>query len=90
LAATDVNRETALATADKIVAEWTEQVKNPRGYVHDKWSPVDLEARTRAVLRIAEFLLVPTGPLVAPDAPEPHVHRASCDGSIGEHLCGYP
>jgi hypothetical protein len=85
-----VNREEAIDKASNLVTEWTDQVKNQRGYVHDKWSPVDLEARTEAVLRIAEFLLVPTGPLVAPDAPEMHVHRASCDGAIGEHLCGYP
>lgn len=90
MAATDVDREAALTRADGLVTEWTEQVKNPRGYVHDKWSPVDLDARTTATLRLAAFLLVPTGPLVAPDALEPHVHRASCDGAIGEHLCGYP
>ena len=27
---------------------------------------------------------------LCPDADEPHQHRASCDGPIGEHLCGFP
>lgn len=66
-----MTREEALAAADQMVTEWTEQVKNTRGYVHDKWSPVDLAARTEATLRLAEFLLRPTGPLVAPAKPPP-------------------
>lgn len=65
-----MTREEALDKADALVTEWTEQVKNQRGYVHDKWSPVDLAARTEAVVRLAEFLLVPTGPLTAPDPPQ--------------------
>lgn len=63
---TTPSREDALNAADQMVSEWTEQVKNQRGYVHDKWSPVELEARTVATLKIALFLLTPTGPLVAP------------------------
>ncbi len=64
-----MDRQLALDKADAMVAAWTEQTKNQRGYVHDKWSPVDLEARTTAVLRVAAFLLTPTGPLVAPLPP---------------------
>lgn len=82
MAATNVDRETALTRADELVTEWTEQVKNPRGYVHDKWSPVDLDARTTATLRLAVFLLVPTGPLVAPAAAppdQPHADHFAAD-----------
>lgn len=53
----DPARADALDRASKMVAEWTDQVKNPRGYVHDKWQPIDIEARTSAVLRLAEFLM---------------------------------
>lgn len=61
-----MTREQALAIADKLVAEWTGQVKNERGYAHDRWKPTDLGERTEAVLKLAAFLLVPSGPLVAP------------------------
>jgi hypothetical protein len=63
-----VNRGEALALASKYVAEWTEQTKNQRGYVHDKWTPVEVETRTKAVLDVADWLLKPDVPttLVAP------------------------
>lgn len=57
--------------ADKYVTDWTEQTKNVRGYVHDKWTPVEVQTRTEAVLRVASWLL--QGVLVAPlqdDHPE--------------------
>jgi hypothetical protein len=49
--------EEALDKANAIVTEWTAQVKNERGYVHDKWQPVDVATRTRAVTDLAGFLL---------------------------------
>lgn len=49
--------EEALDKADRLVSTWMEQVKNARGYVHDKWQPADPKTRTDAVLRIAAFLL---------------------------------
>lgn len=60
-----MNREEAVDKANEIVAEWMDQVKNQRGYVHDKWQPADPAARTEAVLRLAEFLVRP-GPNVVP------------------------
>lgn len=61
----DPAREEALALADQYVTAWTEQTKNSRGYVHDKWTPVEIQTRTEAVLRVAGWLL--QGVLVAPD-----------------------
>lgn len=89
-----MTRQEALEKADAMVAAWTEQVKNPRGYVHDKWSPVDLEARTTAVLRLAAFLLTPTGPLVAPLPPPTAVIADSADENDlapdgGRFLCTF-
>lgn len=51
-----MNREQALDKANAIVAEWTGQVKNERGYVHDKWKPTEPSERVAAVLKLAEFL----------------------------------
>jgi hypothetical protein len=65
MASTEINltlhldpiREEALALADKYVTDWTQQTKNQRGYVHDKWTPVEVQTRTEAVLRVADWLL---------------------------------
>lgn len=62
----DPAREEALRLADQLVTDWAGQVKNERGYVHDKWAPVDLTARTEAVLRVAEWLLTKPQLLTAP------------------------
>jgi hypothetical protein len=87
-----LTRPEALEVANVLVTQWADQVKNERGYVHDKWQPVDLGQRTEAVLRVAAWLLEPTGPvpsgLLVPPVEE-HQHRASCDDSGGNHLCGY-
>lgn len=64
-----MNGAEALAKADALVSEWTNQVKNERGYVHDKWSPVDLETRTEAVLRLADWL-ISQEPIAWPKAEE--------------------
>lgn len=86
-----MTREQALDKANQIVAEWTGQVKNERGYVHDRWQPADPATRTEAVLRLAAFLLGPERlPLLQAPGGPPHLHRASCDGTVGERLCGYP
>lgn len=67
-----MNREDALAKADRIVTEWTGQVKNERGYVHDKWQPVPIEDRTEAVLKLAEFLTDEPTPAVRSSLAPPH------------------
>lgn len=59
-------REWALDKASQLVDEWTAQVKNERGYVHDRWQPTPLRDRTEAVLKVAEFLLKPSGQLTPP------------------------
>lgn len=64
-----MTREEALALADKYVTDWTEQTKNQRGYVHDKWTPVEVQTRTSAVLQVADWLLGPPSRLSAPDTP---------------------
>lgn len=61
-----MDRILALKAADELVSTWMEQVKNARGYVHDAWKPADPEARTDAVLRIAEFLTQPESRVVPP------------------------
>lgn len=52
-----LTRAEALKLASDMVADWTGQVKNERGYVHDKWQPTSVEARTLAVIKLAEFLM---------------------------------
>lgn len=97
----ELTRVEALDKANEIVDEWTNAKRNERGYVHDKWQPVDPNVRATAVLRLAEFLLVPAQTahpeghgtnLIAPAGPgaPSHRHRASCDDTIGNHMCGYP
>lgn len=55
--------------ANKLVNEWTGQVKNERGYVHDKWQPVDVTERTTAVLRLAHWLMEGNARMVPPAPP---------------------
>lgn len=98
-----MNRAEALELADKMVAGWTGQTKNERGYVHDKWQPTPLPGRTDAVLKLAAFLLGDEGPVGSNDdqirhtvqqirtkLAEQHTHRASCDDTGGNHICGHP
>lgn len=57
-----MNRAEALELADKLVERWVEAVKNNRGYIHDAWKPTDPEKRTDAVIKLAEFLMLPEPP----------------------------
>lgn len=52
-----MNREEALGAADALVTEWVGQVKNERGYVHDKWVPTPVEVRVEATLKVAAWLM---------------------------------
>lgn len=52
-----MTRVEALQIADEMIADWSGQKKNERGYVHDKWQPVPLESRTRAVMTLANYLM---------------------------------
>jgi hypothetical protein len=61
-----VTREEALKLANIMITEWVGEKTNQRGYVHDKWQPTDLVARTEATVKLAAFLMTPLGPLVAP------------------------
>lgn len=63
----ELSRPEALEVANVLVTEWTGQAKNERGYVHDKWQPVDVTVRTEAVLRIADWLLGGGSRLVSPE-----------------------
>lgn len=65
----DPARVEALRLADEYVAQWTDQVKNERGYVHDKWNPTDPQARAEAVLKVAEWLMVKPVLLKPPPPP---------------------
>jgi hypothetical protein len=49
-----------------MITEWVGEKVNQRGYTHDKWQPTDLAARAEATVKLAAFLLVPAGPLMAP------------------------
>jgi hypothetical protein len=76
-----------------MVSSWVDRRINERGYVHDKWTPIPLEQRTAAVLKLADFLLREDPPVKLPtreDLDDAHVHRASCHGPIGELQCGFP
>lgn len=79
--------------ANEIVSAWVSNPPtNARGYA-DGWKPPTLGERTVSVVQLADFLMVPEpqGKLVAPSTqPEQHLHRASCDDSGGNHICGFP
>ena len=66
---TSLTRQDALDLASKYVAEWTEQTKNSRGHVHDKWTPVEVTTRTECVLKVADWLLDPGRPVLVPPIP---------------------
>jgi hypothetical protein len=87
-----MNRAEALAMANMVVGEWLDPPKNQRGYPVDGWKPTSATERAAIVVQLAEFLWEPEPPtrLVAPEPPEPHLHRASCHGAIGELQCGFP
>lgn len=64
-----MDRAEALTIANELVTDWTGQVKNQQGYVHDRWAPTSLRDRTEATIKLAEFLLDQPVPsrLTAPD-----------------------
>jgi len=92
-----VDRDEALTRADELVTVWMEQVKNQRGYVADGWKPADPTLRTDAVLRIADWLVKPLRPPVAPlvafcnwcDDPE-HPSPVHHPGMQVEHIIPEP
>lgn len=81
-----MNREEAITKATSIVESLSQPEVNGRGYVKDGWQPPTLPQRIAAIRDLAEFLIGPEPHLTAPK--EPHQHRASCHGAIGELLCG--
>lgn len=86
-----LSREEAIDKATAIVeAMGNKEPLNGRGYKIDSWKPPTATERTEAILAIATFLIGPDRlpTLVAPE--QPHQHRASCHGPIGELQCGYP
>jgi hypothetical protein len=85
-----VNRADALALAFDLVEKMGNTADlNSRGYKVDGWRPMTGPEKADAVVKFAEFLMVPTPPsnLVAPETE--HIHRASCHGPIGELQCGF-
>lgn len=60
-----MNRAGALAAATAIVDKASQPVMNERGYKADGWKPPTLAERTEAIVKLAEFLMLP-------EPPEPH------------------
>lgn len=85
------DRGGALLAAAIFVEQMSSLPTNRNGYTADGYKPASFDEKMEWVVRVADWLLKPTGKLVAPVAvAEPHLHRASCDDSGGNLVCGHP
>lgn len=74
-----MDRMEAIDKATEIVENLGKHENNSRGYKIDGWKPPTATERTDAILRIAAFLIGPSGTLRAP-LPTPHP-EVDCPGS---------
>ncbi len=83
-----MTREDALKLANEVVTAWiSNPPTNGRGYA-DGWKPPTVAERTEAVIKLADFLMVPDPPskLVAPklEPSPPTLYGWPIDGSKGD------